>query len=237
MRTGLLALACCLALSGPASAQSSEIPAFTDASICRPEFNVDGARYRAGTAFLLQTEQRTLLVTAQHLFGPDGGAAADVPASEVPARVRMDVCVAFDGGARWRAETPLAIEGARPGFDENAMRDVAAFPVAGRAERLPVLRLASQPPAVGEAVWLVAQTIGEPSSSALLHRGVVAALNDSALVFVYDAPISITATSGAPIVNARGEVVGVNYGGGEDAGRYIGLATGLGSVRTALASR
>lgn len=239
MRTSVVAFACCALLGAPAFAQAP-VPRQAEASVCRPSFTVGDAQFVAGTAFLLRTQQQTLLVTAQHLFGPGGGLDADVPWSEVPSRVRMERCETYTrGGGVWSARAPLAIENAHPGFDEADMRDLAAFPVAGEAGSLPALHLASAPPAIGEPVWLVAQTIGEPRSTALTHRGVVMAVTDHVLAFVYDQPISITATSGAPIVNARGEVVGVNYGGGQDAesGRYIGIATALRSVSAALSSR
>lgn len=231
LKTAVLVLAWSLGFAAPAMAQS---PRDAQASVCRPEFTVGTDSYRAGTAFVLQTQSGALLVTAHHLFGPDGGGpATEVPWAQMPARARLDTCVQFAGEGRWSASAPIALEGARGGFDEASMLDVAAFPT----DAAPALRLASRQPVVGDPVWLVAQTIGEPRSPGLLHRGVVAEVTDSYIYFLYDQPISITATSGAPIVNASGEVVGVNFGGGEMAGRYFGLGTGLGAVRRALEAR
>jgi len=45
------------------------------------------------------------------------------------------------------------------------------------------------------------------------------------LVFEYEEKdIELTATSGAPILNSKGEVVGLNAAGGEQNGKKIGVA-------------
>lgn len=204
-------------------------------SICRPEFRVGAAAYSAGASFLLAVDaRRAFLVTAQHLFGPDGGLEAQVPWNDMPAKVRMTQCAATASGEQWFADPPLAIASAHPGVDD-AMLDVAAFPFVGITSQ-PRLKLADRAPSVGESVWLVAEVIEKPFEPGLLHHATVAKTGDHAMYFLYDAPFSVRATSGAPIVNARGEVVGVNFGGGfsEDLGKMVGVATSWAALQGAL---
>lgn len=241
MGWGLRIVAVCgLALSstGWVSAKSAAPPppASAESSICRPDFQVGDAQYRAGTAFLLDAgnAESTLLITAHHLFGPDGGLDAQIPWDELPARARMIGCAAYKSGETWQAGTPLAISGAHPGFDEKAMLDIAAFPLSGTTTQ-PPLRLASRAPAVGDSVWLVAEIIAEPKAEGFLHHAVVAEITDHFVIITYDQPIGITATSGGPIVNAQGDVVGVNFGGGVvKSGKMVGIATAVKAIRAAL---
>ena len=48
----------------------------------------------------------------------------------------------------------------------------------------------------------------------------------------------MTATSGGPIVDRDGHVVGVNFGGGvsQSSGRMLGLATSWAAINAAMAS-
>lgn len=230
-----------LGLAGQGCAQppAPPPPVAAQDSICRPELRVGDMQYRAGVAFLLgaTNSPRTLLVTAHHLFGPDGGAEAQVPWNEMPDRARMIGCTAYGSGETWRAAAPLAISGAHPGFDQAAMLDMAAFPLTGTTTQ-PRLQLAPRAPAVGDSVWLVAEIIAPPADPGLLHHAVVAQITDHYLVVVYDHPIGMTATSGGPIVDRDGHVVGVNFGGGvsQSSGRMLGLATSWAAINAAMAS-
>ena len=225
-------------LCAGAPAPSPNAPTAAQSSICRPEFRVGDAQYSAGTSFLLKVDgaDHPLLVTATHLFGPDGGLDAQIPWNELPSKAQMVKCTTYGSGETWHADAPLAIPGAHPGVDETAMLDVAAFPFSGSTTQ-PALRLASRQPAVGDSVWLVSEIIAEPKQAGLLHHAVVAEITKSYLLIVYDHPLGATATSGAPIVDARGDVVGVNFGGGVSKGRMLGVATSGAALTKALSAK
>jgi V8-like Glu-specific endopeptidase len=58
-----------------------------------------------------------------------------------------------------------------------------------------------------------------------LHKATVTEASDSILSFEYDDNnLTCNATSGAPIINEKGEVVGVNLGYKQKDGKLIGIA-------------
>ncbi len=233
-----LAILFALAACSSATAQNGATgPASAETSVCRPEFTVEGVALNAGTGFLVGVNGKTYLVSAQHLFGEGGGLPREIPWQEMPSRVSGVRCSGFADGRVWSAGSPIAIAGAAAGTDVEAMNDIAAFPIALDADSSArALRLATAPAKVGDTVWLVTRLLRGAPETKLLHRAEVGRVTGGGtLLFVYDDPsVEIQATSGAPIVNARGEVVGVNFGGLTREGRTIGIATGLAAVRAAL---
>lgn len=229
--------------SGQAAAQTRTLPpAFVTETICRPAFTVDGERLEAGTAFVLKSpgpDGKILLVTAQHLFGPSGGLDADIAWDAMPANVSAVTCEPLESEGPWKGGKAFAIPGAHGMSDVMALKDIAAFPLRWeRASAVPrPLVLASKMPAAGERVWLVAQVIEGAPPSQLLHPGKPVYDGRGLLQFVYDNPgLVLRATSGAPVVNAAGELVGINLGGGRDrkTGELVGTAEDISVVRAAL---
>ncbi|MCW3836342.1 trypsin-like peptidase domain-containing protein [Sphingomonas canadensis] len=227
---------------GPAPGQAQTVPAppappapeQAAASVCRPRFLVDGKPLEAGTGFVVlpgAAGAKPLLVTAIHLFGPSGGLAAEVPWAQMALRARLDLCVPQSGGrVPWHGGAALVVPGARP-MGTLPYRDMAAFVIDSGA---PALTLAPAPPRAGEKVWLIAPLAGRPDGP-LLHRATVAYAGIEALQYVFDDPrLPLRATSGGPVVNAAGQVVGVHLGGGIDKGELIGMATGLQVLTNAL---
>jgi hypothetical protein len=226
-----------LALALAATVQLAAAPPQPDAAqqaICRPQITADGQSFVAGTGFLLEANGKTLLVTALHLFGPNGGMETQVGWADMPAHVSGVDCTVFATGAVWQTDKPLLIPGAEALGAKGPLRDLAAFPFTGSA---PVrLKLAAVSPKAGDSVWLVAQVLKGAPRSQLLHHGVVSYAGDDALEYRMDndTPV-ITATSGAPVVNAKGEVVAVNLAGGVIDSHFYATGDSLVSLRRLLA--
>ena len=227
----------------PTDAPRPTPPLEVTEAVCRPTFNLDGHEKTTGTAFLVETpgpRPRRLLVAAHHLFGLGGGA---IPWRATPERVRAATCPNLDRSETFRTGPALAVEGAHAMGDLYTLKDIALLPVvdaAGEAHATP-LKLADRPPAPGDPVWLVAQTfdpkavIAADSSGSVLHRGRV--LDTwGFLAFAYDDRVlNLRETSGAPVVNARGEVVGVNVGyNTQPNGALTGVADDLDALRSAV---
>ncbi|MBF5043372.1 trypsin-like peptidase domain-containing protein [Aggregicoccus sp. 17bor-14] len=129
---------------------------------------------------------------------------------------------------------PATAHGAPPG--DNS-KDLAAF-IAPESAASRVLPLATQNPKVGDDVWLVAEVRGGRSVGTHLHRARVVESKRTTLAYTFEDPtLELRATSGAPVVNAKGEVVGVNLGGGHQGDSLYGVAHPVQSVRAHLEGR
>lgn len=209
------------------------------AAICHPVLTVDTKSYEAGTAFVVDGP-RPLLVTAQHLFGEMGGLSEEIGWQDMPTRATSARCRQLKGKAEWTTGPALAIAGAHPVSATSAAeyKDIAAFPLTGRVTGLPGLTLAEKEPTTGNKVWLVAQIKGG-DPEALLHRATVVGHEQGALIYAFDDKrIELQATSGAPVVDAAGKLVGINLAGTTEGGSsdVQGVADSLDVVRKALSA-
>lgn len=256
MRSGLpmlaLALASCSSLVPPAkfvdpeasesdatSAEPSASPSSSTAvevighdpeqAWVRPRFDTVDGPIVAGTAFVCEPGpgEPPLLLTAQHLFGPAGGLPRDYEWSEMGTSVRGAEGRDDEGTVVLKTGPPLVITDAKGMSDEGVGNDLAAFSLLGPA-RIHALPLAVRAPAVSEAVWLIGPV---ESDDSLRHRATVVEFGDDYLIYAYDEPIELRATSGAAVVNTDGEVVAVNLGGGDEGGVTIGVGNPASSVR------
>ena len=100
---------------------------------------------------------------------------------------------------------------------EGGEDDVAVFTISDEAKgNLATLPLSDVCPQPGESVWLVAQVLAGSSQSQHLHHAIVWAEIEGELNYTFDDPLDLTATSGAAVVNHKGEVVAIHLGSFED---------------------
>ncbi|MDQ8036180.1 MAG: serine protease [Pedobacter sp.] len=207
-------------------------------SICRPEFHTSGGNYRAGTAFVLDYPTRNakaLLVTAQHLFGPDGGMPQDIPWQSMPNQVSGADCSTLARNSRKISSgSALALRDAQSFSRHGNNRDIAALPL--KDTQPFAMKLAKSSPKPGDTVYLVAQLLGD-SRSGLMHKGTVTGNKAGLLEFAYEGGgISLQATSGAPVINESGEVVGIHVGARGSLGQMTGLAVNLNQISSVLST-
>jgi hypothetical protein len=127
----------------------------------------------------------------------------------------------------------LVLPNARTGDVEPiSWRDVAALSVKASGALTPV-GLAETEPQLGDPVWLAARMADETRT----QRAVCVEVSPLTLVFRFDevksAPMH---TSGAPILDQSGKVVGINTGRGRFEGREFGHGVPLSSIRAHLAT-
>jgi len=175
-----------------------------------------------------------VLVTAHHLFGPDGGLSAQVKWSDLPSVVSAARCHQMTGPGRvLSAGPPLPVPNARIYSEEGPASDVAVFPL--KDDKTPALELGSGTPPLKETVWLAARVAGGEAPDKLLHRATLVSVNQQWIEFAYDNPkLDLTATSGAPIVDGDGRVVGINIGAKVVGKKLVGVAQSAAVVRGAI---
>lgn len=232
-----------LCLSTATANAVAEPPKAVTGAICRPTFELKSQSLAAGTAFLMETgvvKQPVVLVTAHHLLGPMGGLAAEVAWDEVPKAVKRASCESIVKPAQTWIGAPLAIPGAASfnNQTQDGLRDIALLAVQGKPAAKP-LKLATAQPRQGDTVWLVAQLVSGAPKETLLFKARVVRVQDLALNYLVEDPqgtFDLRATSGAPVVNERGEVVAVNLAGGRAAEGFNLAGISVNVIRKALES-
>ncbi|MBK9395219.1 MAG: trypsin-like peptidase domain-containing protein [Uliginosibacterium sp.] len=230
--------ACLMSLLLPAVSMAAEPAAATAQSVCKPKFDSLEGLIEAGTAFVLQAPTKTprpMLMTAHHLFGPAGGVERQLGWDELPSSIVAVECAPLAGqSGPILAVAPVGIKHARSYAEDGPLRDLAAFPI--KDLNVPALKLAAADPKPGDTVWLVARVSGGASPQQLLHKAKVLKSDPGILEYSYDnSAIVLRATSGAPIVNDAGEVVGLNIGSRKGAHSVAGVAVPRKTLLSSLA--
>lgn len=230
--------------ASPSPAAPVAAPEIVVGSVLRPSFTLaDGTRFEAGTAFPVSFGGETLVLTAHHLFGPNGGLPAQLGPEEVAVKVTgVTLRDAWSKEPIGGAGPAVLVPGAHP-MEKDAAGDLALFPVSSGLDRISAgthppfhpLSLAAANPKVGDPVWLAAELVGGPGVETRAHVGKVVEVNASWLFYEFTAAqVELRATSGAPILNALGEVVGINLGGGAKDGVSFGAAGPVSAIRANL---
>ena len=225
-----------IALSLFASLAFADAPEIEPCFAMKPTYTVDGNKYGAGTMFAVTAGERTLLVTAHHLFGPAGGMPANLTGPQIGEKVTQ--VVARDAYAMrtlcGSSETPVVVADAAPMAQGNMSKDLAVFAPKQDTSinRLATLdkptfaphALATSAPSVGDTVYVVASISGKDDR---VHAAEVVELASQGMYYKFsDATLELQASNGAPIVNGEGAIVGMHLGGGRmEDGALIGAGT------------
>lgn len=131
------------------------------------------------------------------------------------------------------AGPPLRVRDARPYSEEGPPRDVAVFQLQG--ERDSALQFSTEVPVLWQRVWLVARVAGGEPAGTLFHRATLVEADQEWMGFQYDnSKLDLTATSGAPVVDEHGRIIGINIGVKSENGKLIGVAQSARVVLRAL---
>ena len=231
-----LVLFACKAGESSSSSGPPLAPADVPKSIFRARYDLEPGIIKAGTVFAarLSDQAPVLAVTAHHVFGTAGGLRSEVTPDElVKGFAKGQLEDVLKGGAIASLSRPLLIPDAKRFAGELMSTDVAAF-VPEQPEKLKPLPLAAARPQLGDTVWLIAAIKGQENGE-LQHAAKVVLSDDDALIYEFAEPkLELRATSGAPVLSAKGEVVGINLTGGEKDGKLIGMAAAIPNVRKRL---
>lgn len=229
-----------LSISSPSRAAPSVPAGF----LVRPEFRYGRESVFGGYAFVARYGTEVVLLTALHVMDEliknkklDTTARnPQYTGKELPAQV-TSVRLYDVLKERWALHElgdvgpMLVLPNARTADDEPfAARDIAAFRVDSPGT-LHAAPLAERDPEPGDPVWLAAAM---PDGSRT-RRAVCVESTPRSFIFRYDETKPIAKhSSGAPILDSRGDVVGINTGLGALSGRDIGHANPVSSIRAHL---
>lgn len=184
--------------------------------------------HTAGTAWAasLEGKNATIIVTAHHIFGPSGGFSTDIPAEKMAeGKLVVELVDVFSTQNFGKVTKNLYIPDAKS--QPPTSKDVAAFLAAEVEKKISIgkLYISDQLPALGEEVWLAASVVGGDPAWVKLHKATVVRSAEDVIMIHYDNPnLVLRATSGAPVLNKEGKVIGLNIAAGKDAiGRLIGI--------------
>lgn len=239
-------LALLLATSSPAPAETPVAPTAPEVPTCsalRPTFRVGSRSYPAGSAFSVDLDGETVLVTAHHLLGPGGGLPSQLSGPQVATEVALvTVADAFGGTLCGSSSEALIVPDAQP-MGDGTHRDLALFvpKVPTGVDRIQTVerpklaprQLATTAPAVGSTLFVATGFTGQEAKT---FPAEVVEVSETSLYYRFEDPsLELRATSGAALLDADGVVVGMHLGGGElEDGTLIGAGNPAPAIRQRL---
>jgi len=228
--------------------ESGDTPAVEDGFVVRLEFRCGYDSFIGTHGFIIDpgSGSRPIVLTALHVMdrllrakgigGLQGNAryTGEEAARCITSVILYDAFVKTWALAKIGTATAmLVLAHARLGETEPCcLGDIAAFQV---DEPHPpyAAKLAASRPRAGESVWLAARSDSNLHHRA--HEAVVVEATAGSLTYRYKGRVAdLRNTSGAPILNRRAEIVGINIGGGCFEGERFGHANPLDSIRNHL---
>ena len=200
----------------------------------QPSFKVADREFQAGKAVVVKVPGAPgglMVLSCMHILGPAGGMPRQLESADLPKSLQQIKLIDIHG--KETAIGPaLAVPGAKPFALPDASTDISAFTapaflaISARSSSRP----RSPASATASGCWRessaarrpprfsTTRTSGAPTTSCWVTSSTTTALN-------------LTATSGAAVLNARGQVVGLNLGGGLVGKKLIVFANPITSVR------
>lgn len=237
MKFSMIAAAVLAAALLPFASLAAIAPRLSSRCAARPAILLrDGEQLEAGTAFEVNKPGGGVVVlTALHLFGPEGGLRSDLPPGQLPDLVEEFDLYSMDYGHRLgRTGKGLSRSGYPfPSRGADCRGDLAVFSAPEETGLAP-LSLAKADSPVGSHVWLVGKAYGDAGAAPVLYFATVTEERPDATVILLNEPLDTRGMSGSPVVDNRGELIGMDLGWQEIDGVKHLLLNPVSSIRAHL---
>lgn len=168
----------------------------------------DGRSTTAGKAWCAKTRSGLdVLITVLHALGPAGGLAEQVPPDQVSNVLsRVDLLRLPSGESAGSTNIVLSKSGNVSDHSGDIMIFRAPASLSGDA-----FQIAEKPPTVGQRCWFHTSLVdGEGSVESF--PGIVRESSAKSFVLKLDKSVDTRVTSGSPILDQNGQVVGMSWG-------------------------
>ena len=212
------------------SSPETEVPAKKQILLTNSAQFTGNRTLEGASGFLIKYNNSNYAVTARHLLGEVGGVEPEVKINSLAKNL-----------LKWEMSPRVVLNAARETVKLNAVglnfsksaHDIVLLNVVSDTFDLDVLTPNFNLPSVGESLYL----IGCPYSETLCRQNSYAVkfieydAREAALVCEITSEVELSGFSGAPLINAKGEIVGVLVSGGESGGKTYVLATHIGEIQ------
>ena len=173
------------------------------------EVEVDDHRLEGATGCLVNYKSVTLILTAKHLFGPAGG-LSELSDSEMTRDVKKVALHSAQGGLVYTSTRALYLAGSESSDEEpdSVSHDIAAMLVEQPAHGLAIATEAAK---VGDRVWIILND-GEELTARVTES------TPLRLVYQFEKGVAGRGSSGAPILDDKGALVGIHLRFGSSGG-------------------
>ena len=183
-----------------------------------------------GSGFLIKYNNLNYAVTARHLLGEDGGVEPEVKINALAkSLLRWEMSPRVTTNA---AKETVKINAAGLNFSKS-IHDIVLLNVSSSTFDFEVLIPNFNLPAAGEALFLIGCPYSETGckQNSYTVKFVEYDAAEATLVCEIISKVDLAGFSGAPLINGKGEVVGVLVSGSESGGKTYVMATHIKEIQ------
>lgn len=184
-------------------------------ALYRPIFETTEGEVEAGKAFVVEYKKQHYVISAQHLLGTMGGMDRDYSGQETIAIFKqVTLNPIYDNGKSLTTSVLLPVPEASSFSGDDFSKDLFIAKL-NKAPKGKVFGLADSEPKSGDLVMLYS-TVG--GSDKVLHSATLLEYTVEQIKYEFNVSINMRATSGAPILNDKFQVIGINLAAGLENG-------------------
>lgn len=215
----IIALIAILFCATPVSARTPDLGNPTACQVGTAEFHLKNQKpVTAGKAFVVKLNSgQSVLITPLHLIGPSGGFPRQLNAAQCQAQFdKVYVYNLYSGEIIAEANQQLLSNGDISQAQNADLRgDLLAFKLKRNAKLQP-LTLSRNLPREGSDAYLLGEDTGRSTRKIQYHEGSVIESKPGYVAVKLKRALRLSALSGSPVVDSKGEVIGMLYGSAAD---------------------